>query len=149
MLQTNKILIRLAFLLVFTVGVGMGLNGFAQTNLVPNPSFETTTGCPTNFWDISLAKPWFSASTTTSPDLFDTCSHGGLVGVPLNALGSLTANTGAAYAGIYVFGGINYRKYLEVPLDSPLVGGHQYCLSFFVSLPDSFSLGITSFQAYF
>ena len=120
----------------------------AQNNLVPNPSFETISSCPTGNWQLNLAPPWFSASSTISPDLYDTCNKGA-VNVPNGIFGQKYANTGAAFAGIYVYGGYNFREYLEVKLDSTLQAGHTYCLSFFVSLPDSFSLGIQNFGAYF
>ena len=127
---------------------------FAQspTNLVPNPSFETIQSCPTGFFQLGNATPWFSASTTTSPNLFNSCFNG-VVGVPYNAYGYQLANTGQGYAGFFAYVGgydlIDFRQYLEVKLDSALQPGHTYCLTYFLSLPDTFGLAIGSFGAYF
>ena len=39
-------------------------------NLVPNPSFEDYTSCPTSVAQITLATPWVTP-TTGSPDYFN------------------------------------------------------------------------------
>jgi hypothetical protein len=73
----------------------------SAVNLVPNPSFETYTQCPTDglFSPISFAPPW-SSPTLASPDYFNACS-GPLsgMGVPVNIAGNQSARTGSAYAG--------------------------------------------------
>ena len=37
-----------------------GFRSIAQVNLVPNPSFESYTACPTTFGQIEYATKWFS-----------------------------------------------------------------------------------------
>ncbi len=124
-------------------------------NLVPNQSFEVNIQCPFGS-DIYKAPPWFqpsiySGNTTNSAstDLFDSCSHNGLLGVPENLIGFQFARTGYSYAGIYVYyDTLNYREYLEVPLDAPLIANRKYCVEFYVSLA-YIGVGITNFGAYF
>ncbi|MBK7816968.1 MAG: hypothetical protein IPJ60_04985 [Sphingobacteriaceae bacterium] len=70
-----------------------------QVNLVPNPSFENVSMCPSALTQISLAAPWFQAGTGT-PDLFVACSTNTDVGVPVNLLGNQAPNTGDKYSGI-------------------------------------------------
>ena len=133
---------------LFILYLLVSFHGFSQ-NLVPNGGFENHIGCPSGNWQINYAKPWFSASSTISPDYYDTCNHGNL-GVPKNLFGSqLAQDNGAGYAGIYVFGNNGFREYLEVKLDSTLVLGQTYCLQFWVALPDTFVDGIGSIGAYF
>lgn len=119
----------------------------SAVNLVPNPSFETFTQCPTDglFSPVSFAPPW-SSPTLASPDYFNACS-GPLsgMGVPVNIAGNQSARTGSAYAGFATSVGFNpadppgtptYSEYIEVPLLLPLVAGASYSVSFYVSLAD-------------
>jgi OmpA-OmpF porin, OOP family len=88
----------------------------AQTNLVPNSSFEDSTQCPFNPGQISFSIPWITP-TGSSSDYFNAC-NGGNVGVPNNAGGNQLARTGNAYAGIDAYGaGTNVREYLQDKLN--------------------------------
>ncbi len=138
-------------------------NSKAQTNLVPNPSFEYTIDCLLNGGDIIKAIPWFAPNTVSSSDYFNACYYyptpppcgGG--GVPNNLFGFQEARTGQAYAGIGLYesgwphGG--YREYIEVKLNDTLEAYKLYCVEFWVSLtrlcnnpePD----GIDGIGAYF
>ena len=77
-------------------------NSYAQ-NLVPNPSFESNTACPTALGEVGngLVNNWSSLSTAcgSNADYFNACA-GVFVGVPNNNYGSQLANTGDAYAGV-------------------------------------------------
>ena len=125
-------------------------------NLVPNPSFENISQCPTSINQIYLASPWFqpcihfgNTTNSSSSDLFDTCSHTGFVGAPTNLLGFQLARTGSAYTGIIVYADTsNEREYIEVALDSPLIANKKYCVEFYVSLYYSATC-ISNFGAYF
>ncbi len=115
-------------------------------NLVPNPSFERYTNCPTSISQFDFASPWFTPTDGTS-DLFSSC--GGpwsFMSTPTNMAGVQVPVTGQAYAGAAVWSvyGLNtnntyrdYREYLEVPLLSPLFGGQRYQVSFYVSCAES------------
>ncbi|MGQ0828228.1 MAG: hypothetical protein ACT4ON_07525 [Bacteroidota bacterium] len=84
-------------------------------NLVPNPSFEIFSSCPSaNF--INYANPWISP-TAASPDYYNVCGASGF-GIPSNTLGYQYPKDGVAYAGLYTFGTVNYnyREYIQVEL---------------------------------
>src|SRR5580698_4984039 len=108
-----------------------------MSNLVPNPSFEYSTGCPNDFSQTYLAVPWFQPTAGT-PDYYNACANTGTgpgsFGVPDNWAGNLNAHTGEAYMGEYVFSIDGYREYIEAPLVSPLTAGHTYSVSFYVAL---------------
>jgi gliding motility-associated-like protein len=127
--------------------------GFSQ-NLVPNPSFEIFTFCPTMFntGQPLQCVPWISATPGTS-DYFNACAPENppmnSVNVPNNFIGQQAAHTGVAYAGgfhQYIF---PYREYLQAPLLQPLVAGEYYYFSMFVSLADFGTCGIEHLGAYF
>src|SRR5258706_15598466 len=44
-------------------------------NLVPNPSFESLSSCPTSFSQLPNATPWFLPTTGTS-DVYNACVVG-------------------------------------------------------------------------
>ncbi len=123
-------------------------------NLVPNGSFENYTNCPTNPAQIYLTFPWFqpryyAGIDGSSTDLFNTCNNS-VVSVPSNVGGYQNARTGNGYAGFY--GGIDtldYREYIEVPLDVALDTNKQYCVEFYVSLADKMQFAISNIGAYF
>lgn len=115
-------------------------------NLVPNPSFERYTNCPSSISLFDYAAPWFTPTDGTT-DLFSSCAGpGSFVTTPTNMAGVQTPLTGQAYAGAAVWSvyGLNtnntyrdYREYLEVPLLSPLFSGRRYQVSFYVSCSES------------
>jgi hypothetical protein len=122
----------LRFLLsVFTLLV-LCIDTKAQVNLVPNPSFEDTLGCPHNYLQIQLAQGWSSFKET--PDYFNSCDSN-LAGVPNNDPGFQYARTGNGYAGLLPFAhfGQNGREIIGIQLTQPLVIGEQYYVSFYVS----------------
>lgn len=116
--------------------LAIGMPTWAQ-NLVPNPGFETQTGCPAA-GDIEFAQPWNSPSLGT-PDLFNsTCAT-------QNAPG----HTGIGSAGIFLYHESipGYREYIQAPLTSPLVTGQMYHVAFWVRLLN-FKYACSSFGAY-
>jgi hypothetical protein len=125
------------FIIVFAV------KGFAQVNLVPNPSFEIHDTCPNYFNQVKYALPWFTPTVSGTPDYFDTCSNiisGGQVGIPQNLYGYQYAEDGYGYVGLDAYDtigrGLN-REYIAVKLIAPLVINTKYFVSFYVSLADS------------
>ncbi|HZV44348.1 MAG TPA: hypothetical protein VFF90_07710, partial [Saprospiraceae bacterium] len=76
---------RILVLLSFTY---FGLSGWSQ-NLLPNPSFEVYTTCPTNYntGEPLQCIPWTKATQGTA-DYFNVCAFGNNVGVPANYFGS-------------------------------------------------------------
>ncbi len=119
-------------------------------NLVPNPSFESFTSCPTSFGQLSLAAPWDVPNTGTS-DFLDGCAPVVFpsVNVPQNEQGFQNARTGVGYAGFIPYSAApDYREYLEAPLASPLVAGTPYLVKFYVSLADLSLLAVDRLGAY-
>ncbi len=102
-------------------------------NLVPNPSFETYTACPTGSSQIYDATPW-TGPTYNSTDYLNVCSS--LMGIPNAGVGYQYARTGNAYAGFWGYEQIggNYREYLQAPLMNALVGGKCYYIKFYTNL---------------
>lgn len=133
------------FIFLFTLST---LNYRAQTNLVPNPSFEDTLQCPFNPAQIAFSPPWYDP-TNGSSDYFNNC-NGSNYGVPNNIVGFQLARTGKAYAGLYTYiPGFNYREYIQVQLLSKLSANTSYCVDFYISLADTFNIGANNIGAYF
>ena len=110
-------------------------------NLVPNPSFETYTDCPTslNGNDPLPATPWVQGNAA-SADYFNTCASPGNAGVPQNLFGYQFPMpvTGQAYAGLFAHSyQSNYREYIQAPLNTALSAGAAYLVSFYISLADT------------
>ncbi len=126
--------------------------GTAQ-NLVPNPSFETYTSCPTTASQLTRATPWNNAKN--SPEYLHSCSSSIYATTPTNYFGYQLPATGNAYAGGLMYGSFlssylaNIREYLYVPLTSPLVVGQTYYISFKVNLVDFSGYAINHIGAKF
>lgn len=105
-------------------------------NLVPNPSFEEYTECPSDLAQISRLLNWVSFGN--SPDYFNVCANGDPhnIGVPYNQFGFQNPSDGDAYVGFYAFysNPVGYREYVGVELIQALEKNKRYCLSFDVSL---------------
>lgn len=110
--------------------------GFAQVNLVPNPSFENYSSCPTGHAELSKAVPWYDPTGATS-DYFNACATVASVSVPNQTSGMWQyAKTGVAFAGFFSRGmtGDDYREYIQVALVDSLINGNYYLVSFYVNL---------------
>ncbi len=128
------------------------INVIAQTNLIPNASFETNSACPTTTGQISNATSWASANTAT-PDYFNSCANAGTgVSVPANNTGTQNGHAASnAYAGFFAYDGTQpeYREYLQSMLTSPLAAGVTYCFSMYVSLSDSSQYSVDKIGVHF
>ena len=109
-------------------------------NLVPNPGFDELSACPTDFSQIALAAPWFSAWKT--PDVYNACSGNDRLTVPQGGIGSNShyqpQRSGEGYAGIVVYADFtneNILEYIETPLLTAMKGGTPYYIEFYVA-PD-------------
>lgn len=91
----------------------------AQTNLVPNPSFEDTFACPPGANSLSFTKYWLNPTAST-PDFYHSCSLNS--GVPTNPFGYQYAHSGNAYAGIVCKESAkNSREYIQIGLIDKLL----------------------------
>lgn len=129
----NKLYI---ILIAITWGLAPGYC-FSQ-NLVPNPSFEIFTSCPTSIGGVNLLYNWHNPTLTT-PDLFSKCAPNTNLQVPSNYAGYEDARTDSSYIGIVLLKSDTtlYREYISVQLLDTLDADSIYCISFFVSCPDS------------
>ena len=113
------------------------LNLMVGQNLVPNPSFETYTACPSTTNQVPFASPWFSPSSG-SPDYFNSCTTSSFCDVPNNFFGVQNARTGNAYVHCVTYpSSLPLREYVTAQLSSQLVAGQVYDVSFYVSLQDN------------
>src|SRR5690606_22094206 len=96
-----------------------GIPAFGQ-NLVPNPSFETISECPSGFsvFGNFEAPPWQEVMGTA--DAFHACADPVWRGVPKNFQGYQPASTGIAYAGGYFKSTNLSREYVQAELLQPL-----------------------------
>ncbi|MBA3664019.1 MAG: T9SS type A sorting domain-containing protein [Bacteroidetes bacterium] len=124
-------------------------------NLVPNPSFETYSSCPTSMGQINYATSWINPTVGGSPDYFNACSSSSYVSVPSQSFGSFSsfqyAYSGNAYAAIVAYGSTisNEREYLQTTLTSTLSSGKCYYVSFYVNQVDYSGLACNNIGAYF
>lgn len=119
----------------------------AQPNLVPNPEFEEIEHCPTLFGEFTFLTHWFIV--TDSPDLYSTCQP--LVNPYGNFYGKQVPLSGETYPGaaVYINNGSNSREYFGVKLQSKLIAGVEYCVSFYVSLADTCDYAINNIGCLF
>lgn len=128
-----KQLLVYAFLLVV-------FNATAQSNLVPNPSFEEYSECPDDQGQIALCDSWFEASTTPAvwgADYYNTCNNS-FLNPNSNSWGHQSPLLGNGYLGIGVYSESNPKnaEYIQTKLTSPLIKGKTYSVSFYVSLAE-------------
>lgn len=118
-------------------------------NIVPNPSFECgETNCEATVQTVyfpQYACDW-SCPTTGTSDIFsiDEANPYCYSSMPYHNslqryhIGSQLPRTGKRFAGIYSYSGDQprphqYREYLEVELNEPLVAGEYYCAEMYAS----------------
>ncbi|MBS1581186.1 MAG: hypothetical protein JST66_03200 [Bacteroidetes bacterium] len=104
-------------------------------NLVPNPSFEEYTECPSYYGEWFKIDNWFTGFAT--PDYFHMCDGSDFVGVPRNVFGYQQPATGQAYCGIWGYSaagpGFGLHELLGIRLNEPLIVGETYWASVKVS----------------
>lgn len=124
---------------------------FAQ-NLVPNPSFEQYSSCPSGLSgpnsELIKAIPW-NYPTEGTADYFNACSIIPSSDVPDNGMGTQSARTGVAYAGFLNYHPLDSREYITVQLNSPLDSSKEYCAEMYVSLADDYMIASDGFGMYF
>lgn len=138
-------------------------------NMVDNPGFETITNCPTNWAQIAYSpgyvnfpsvESWVSPLETSTPDYFNACADiSDKVNIPNTFVGYQEAHNGNGCAGIIAYynqnSGGDYREYVQTKLNTTMIAGHSYKVSFYVSLnydisnPDFNVIGIDRVGATF
>ncbi len=108
-------------------------------NLVPNPSFEQVSSCPTFASQLDHAVGWTNPTQGT-PELYHGCAAlSSYVSVPCNTTGGFQyARSGQGYAGLYTWRTDvpGMREYAQVELTSALQAGQCYRVSFHVNMPN-------------
>lgn len=138
------------FNLLFLLAVVYSVQG---QNLVPNPSFEILTSCPTNIGQLGNSQNWINPTQGT-PDCFNICSvtNFSVAHVPDNGFGYQQAHTGQSYAGFYTGGKClspaGAREYVQVGLSGALTSGKKYWICFFVSLSNFSGYATSKIGAY-
>jgi hypothetical protein len=121
-------------------------------NLVPNPSFEIYSNCPTNYNQLTgNTGNWF-ANPIFTPDYFNSCEpnsnfNGNMnPGVPHNLFGFQHASSGNGYAGFvaYSYDVPETREFISTQLNSSLSIGTKYFVSFKVNLAWEPSLPVSN-----
>ncbi len=111
--------------------------GFAQTNLVPNPTFEKVEKKIKEKGEIKVATPWTSP-TLAQADLYVPKTKNFNISIPENSYGEEKPMEGTGYAGIIGYSYKNKvpRSYLQVQLTEAMEEGKEYCVKYHVSLAD-------------
>lgn len=126
---------RRLLLLMLLFIFGTAKVGFAQENLVPNPSFEEYNRLPTSPGDAKeTLKEWKIPNEEGGGDYYHVDSPAKHSGIKDNYFGSEDPHSGKAYAGFCVTP--QYHEFLACALKAPLVKGKQYKVSFFISNGD-------------
>jgi hypothetical protein len=108
------------------------ITNFYSQNLVPNPSFEEYTECPTASDDLPNAIGW-SSPMINSGEYFNRCSNY-YFGVPNQGDNYQESHTGDAFVGIFFYSTwLSYREYAQVKLNTILSTGKYYYCEFWVN----------------
>src|ERR1051325_2803024 len=100
----------------------MSISVTAQ-NLVPNPSFENYSSCPTAGGQVYKAIGWSNCGQT--PDYCNACATAANFSVPYNGFGYQPAATGNAYCDLWTYASNQlYREFIGTFLIQPLVIGN-------------------------
>jgi gliding motility-associated-like protein len=137
---------RIYILLFILLGTSAG---FAQ-NLVLNPSFEDVIDCYYNVYVGNIDNPytncrhWYDVNERIVRDMTDCEPKIGYNRhVPQNSWGYQYARTGGAYVAMGVNGlnGVSQTQsdYLTSHLKDTLIAGKEYCVSYYVVIPENFN----------
>lgn len=93
-------------------------------SLIPNPSFETMSFCPTSYSQLNGATGWIQATSATS-DYMNTC---GYIFPAAVSSGLVPFPNGNGIVGGYVMQ--DYKEYIGSCLLSPMIAGTSYQITF-------------------
>ena len=124
-----KNLIIYVILLLFNVFM---LNG---QNLVPNADFEEYLELPDNFAQYYKASGWSNVNNNPSGPPFGSPDYFHADGYVSTFFGQIDAQSGSGQMGMCTYHGTlyNFREYVSIELENPLIEGRPYKLSFFLS----------------
>ena len=113
-------------------------NSFIESSLIPNPSFEDMTCCPTANEMLNCANGWIQASGPTT-DYVHTC-EGYLGNTSIPAFAPLPFPDGEGAVGFrdgQFNVGPNYKEYVGACLTESMIVGTSYRFDFFVGFRDN------------
>jgi len=130
------------YISILSISLTCGLS--AQTNLVPNPGFETASPCPDYPGQTNRATGWnnvnmvYGNPSVGTPDYFHACGSAtlGYNCVPPNTFaGICSPRTGNGMMGVVIYNipYPDYREYFATQLSSPMTTGNSYSVSFWVT----------------
>jgi hypothetical protein len=114
----------------------VAMNAGAQTNLAPNPSFESYTTCPTGINGGQGITTTHWSVLTGTPEYYHPCNTN-YVGVPTNISGYQNPSHGTAYMGLYTYnnaGQADNKEYIVATVGNSEIGGLQVGMQYKVSL---------------
>lgn len=118
-----------------------------ENNLLPDPSFECYSECPSNVNTTTLQQLEYWDQTLGTPDYYNSCSI--IMSVPDNIMGTENAKTGFGYVGMYLYDKGNYREFLTAKLDRPLIKQRTYIINLYVALSENSGLATDAFEFLF
>ena len=96
------------------------------TSIIPNPSFEVMSSCPTNFDQLANATGWIP--TCGSPDFMNTC---GYMFPAVNSAGLIPFPDGNGIAGAAFLQDL--KENIGCCLTTPLIAGTSYKITFAIA----------------
>src|SRR5690606_20226343 len=91
------------------------------TSLIPNPSFEDNSCCPSGVSQLNCADFWQQASNATS-DYFNLCGYTGIFNSPNTPI----PGGGQGYGGFY--SNVGWEENIGACLSTPMTAGTSYTL---------------------
>lgn len=125
----------------------------AQSNQVPNSSFENPVACPSSaqFSNLMIVcVPTWVSPNEGSPDYYNLCATNQYFGTVNNVYGGQPPYSGEGYVGMYFFS-LNQpegREYIQVQLTEPIQAGVRYQVGFHVSLAELSLYAVSSIGAH-
>lgn len=121
---------------IFLIFLLLSSRLFCQTNLVPNPSFESINSCPPlvdNLAGGGVLQNWFNPNSL-SPDYFNMCAFPEIQD-------SQSPHSDSAYIGIAIYDPkeTNTREYVSVELLDSMISNKFYFVEFFASTGEGLS----------
>ncbi len=124
------------YIMVAIALIAFYVTPFAQTNLVPNFSFEDYVVCPSKY-NKPPPPPWYLA-TNDAPIYLNACDVTNYAGVPFNITKSSSyqfANSGLGYVYLDLQNG-GSRAYLQTKMLDSLKKEHYYYVEEYVNAPN-------------
>ncbi len=135
--------------IIFVIIILTSIKINAQVNLVPNGDFEFFSSLPNGVCQCNRAVGWNNVNgdyfcSKASPDYFNVLSF--------STFGAITPYSGNGQMGLGTY--LNnilepYREYISIQFITPMVSGHKYSVSFYLTNGIKFLVGSNNFGIHF